>query len=80
MLLGFCEINIHQHSTKILIKNLSETVHNTNKEREGSPGKSETAVLGTVEFSEPGTKTWSVCYFPGLSQEETKVGRIKLHL
>ena len=49
------ETNFHQHSTKILIKNLRETVDNTNKEREGSPGKSERAVLGTVELSEPGS-------------------------
>ena len=63
-----------------MTKNLRETVDNTNKEREGSPGESERAVLGTVELSEPGSKTWSVCYFLGLSQDETKVGRIKLHL
>ena len=49
------ETNFHQHSTKILIKNLRETVDNTNKEREGSPGKSERAVLGTVELSKPGS-------------------------
>ena len=49
------EINIHQHSTKIVTKNLRETVDNTNKEREGNPGKLERAVLGTVEVSEPGS-------------------------
>ena len=40
-----------------MIRNLRETVDNTNKEREGSPGESERAVLGTVELSEPGSKT-----------------------